>query len=113
MTILALQSFISQSSTKTRAHRILSAQFGDGYRQTAPDGINNRIDTWSINYENLSTADRDTLWVFLDLVGAFDTFTWQAFGDAATKTWRITGDISESYNSGGIYSVSFRAEQVY
>lgn len=113
MTTLVLTDKISQSSTKTRKHRILKSQFGDSYAQTAPDGINNKIDMWTINYENLSTTDRATLWTFLDTTGGADTFTWTAFGDSTQKTWRITGDISEQFTSGGVFSVSFQAEQVF
>ena len=111
---LPLTSFISTSSTRQRKHRTLSAQFGDGYGQDAPDGINPQYDEWQVIYQNLTQTDRDTLWVAIDAVGSWNYLTWTAFGDSVSKKWKITSDgISESIQSGNIYSVSFKLRQIY
>jgi phage-related protein len=36
--------------------RTLSARFGDGYEQTAPDGINNKLESWPLTFEGTSAA---------------------------------------------------------
>ena len=36
--------------------RVLSAQFGDGYGQTAADGINNKVATWPLHFFKQKTA---------------------------------------------------------
>lgn len=111
---LPLTSYISTTSTKQRKHRTLSAQFGDGYSQEAPDGTNSKYDEWNIVYQNLGQTDRDSLWTVLSAVGAWDYVTWTAFGDSTSKKWKITSDgISESIQSGNIYSVTFKLRQVF
>lgn len=111
-TALVLTDRISQGSTRKRMFRVLKAQFGDGYAQTAPDGINNRVDTWDIAYENLTSTERTTLWAAIETVGATDYFTWTPPGGSSTK-WKIVGDVSESPVSGDLYTVSFTLEQVF
>ena len=111
---LPLTTYISTSSTKQRKNRTLSAQFGDGYSQEAPDGTNSKYDEWNVVYQNLIQADRDTLWAALDAVGSWDYLTWTAFGDSVSKKWKVTTDgISESIQSGNIYTVTFKLKQVY
>lgn len=114
MASLPLTTSISQSSSRKRAYRTLTSQFGDGYEQDAPDGTNNIIDTWTINYENLNITDRNTLVAFLDSQGGWTTWTWQAINDTVVKNWKITKDgWSETVVAGNISSISFTATQVY
>ena len=114
MATLPLTTSIAQSSTRTRVYRTLTSQFGDGYKQDAPDGVNNTIDTWMINYENLGSADRATLVTFLDSQGAWTTWTWQAPNDSTVKNWKITKDgWTESVTAGNISTISFSAMQVF
>lgn len=114
MSALPLTNFISQSSARKRTYKTLTVQFGDGYQQDAPNGINNIIDEWSIVYDNLSTTDRATLVSFLDSVGAWTSFTWQALGDSTTKNWKVTKDgWSETVKAGSVYSISFSIKQIY
>lgn len=111
---LPLTGYISQASTKSRKNRVLKAQFGDGYSQAAPDGINNLVDTWNIVYDNLSSSDRATLWTALDTVGSWDYFTWTPIGELSQKKFRVTSQgASESVKAGNIYSISFTMEQVF
>jgi phage-related protein len=111
---LPLTSYISQASSKSRKNRVLKAQFGDGYEQVAPDGINNKIDMWSIVYDNLSSTDRGTLWTFIDGVGSWDIVTWTPIGEGTQKKFRITPDgASEQVKAGNVYSVSFTLQQVF
>lgn len=108
-----LPDLISQSSSRKREYRTLTAQFGDGYQQDAPDGINFIVDTWSMRIENLTDTDANTLRTFLDSVGSYTSWNWQAPNDSVTKTWKVTKDgWSESINSGNISSFSFTIKQV-
>lgn len=110
---LPLTNYISQSSTRTRKHRTLTAQFGDGYSQDAPDGTNAQYDEWNIIYENLTSTNRDTVWTALNAVGSWDYLTWTPPGDTSKK-WKVTKDgVNESAQSGSHYSLSFSIRQVY
>lgn len=109
---LPLTDLISQGSTRRRKHRVLSAQFGDGYSQEAPDGINAAYDEWSITYIPLTEAERATLWTALDAVGCWDYFTWQPPGDNTVKKWKVIKDtIAETPESGNLYTIAFELRQ--
>jgi phage-related protein len=54
---------------------VLTAQFGDGYEQTAADGINNRSQSWSVTIRGPAaqvTPARD----FLDARAGAQSFFW-------------------------------------
>lgn len=56
-------------------YRVLKAQFGDGYAQTAADGINNKTQTWPLQFRGVGakiSAIRD----FLDARQGFQSFYW-------------------------------------
>lgn len=110
---LPLTSLISQGSTRRRRNRVLVAQFGDGYDQTAPDGINASVDEWNVTYENLTSSERTTLWAALDAAGSWDVVTWTPPGDSAKK-WKVTADgVSEMPVAGDLYTISFALRQVF
>jgi phage-related protein len=110
---LPLTTRISQGSTRKRINRVLTASFGDGYSQEAPDGINSIVDEWSVSFENLSSSERAVLWAVLDAVGSWDYLTWTPPGDTAKK-WKVTKDgVSEMPVSGEMYTVSFSLRQVF
>lgn len=110
---LPLTNMISQGATRKRKNRVLTAQFGDGYSQEAPDGTNSMVDSWSISFENLDASERSTLWAALDAVGSWDYFTWTPPGCSAGK-WKVTTDgVEERPVSGDLYSVSFTLRQIF
>lgn len=113
MVAMVLTDKISQGATRTRKNRVLSARFGDGYSQEAPDGTNATTDEWSLSFENLNTSERATLWGMLDAVGSWGVITWTPPGDTSKK-WKVTQDgVSEMPVSGDLYSVSFALRQVF
>ena len=104
----------SQSSNMSRKFRTLSTQFGDGYRQDTPDGINFKLDMWNINFENLTSATTANVKTFFDSVGSFDQFTWQAPGDSVIKNWKLDPKgYTMTAQAGNVYSISTSIYQVY
>lgn len=103
----------AQSSQRTRNYRALKSQFGDGYVSAAPNGINNIIDDWQLNFENLSSTDRGTLITFFDSVGSWAMFTWTAPGDSVSKTWMVVDTWSESVLAGNVYTINVKVKQVF
>lgn len=67
MATLPLQSRMSLSTnySSTARHRLV--EFGDGYIQRTPLGINNPRRTISVTHDNLSASDADTLIYFYEL----------------------------------------------
>ena len=61
-------------------------QFGDGYQQRLRFGEKNNPKVWSIEFENITTADSDTITAFLDARG----------DDAASFDWTPPGASSSS-----------------
>lgn len=55
--------------------RTKSAQFGDGYKQSAPDGINSRSQKWSLTFTG-TTAKISAIRAFLDARGGWEPFEW-------------------------------------
>jgi len=82
---LPLTEHISQQSTRKRSYRTLSAQFGDGYSQEAMDGTNNIVDNWNVVYENLTNAERTTLYGVLNTVKGADYLTWTPPGERTSQ----------------------------
>jgi phage-related protein len=61
--------------TGTATYRVLSAKFGDGYEQTAVDGINNKTQSWPLAFVGAAakiTPIRD----FLDARAGAQSFYW-------------------------------------
>jgi phage-related protein len=121
---LPLTTKISQESTPSTLYRTISVQYGDGYQQSAPDGINDTIDTWQIIYDNLDATDYTTLKSFLDTVKCTTWFTWTPFLESTSKKWKIydggsgssgsnssSPQIQRQVNSGGTQTVSFTIVQ--
>lgn len=113
MATLPLTDHISQQSRRTVKFSTLSAKFGDGYEQTAPDGTNPRVESWSVVLENLTAAERATAWAFLDSVGFSTAWTWTPPGDTTSKLFKVREGIDESFSAGNIYTISFNCEQVF
>lgn len=110
---LPLTNLISQATTRQRRYRTLTAQFGDGYSQEVPDGINNEVDEWRVVYENLTTSERNALLSVLSSVKASDYLTWTPPGGSAGR-FKLTPDgFSETAKSGDHYDISFTLRQVF
>lgn len=109
---LPLTDFISQGSTTKREYKTLSAQFGNGYSQDVPDGINWIRDEWTVQYEFLSPSERDTLVTVLNAVGGWDYVTWTPYGESSSKKFKVKDGFSAN-TTGTYWNVSFTLRQVY
>lgn len=55
--------------------RTLEAKFGDGYTQAAADGINNKIQSWLLEFVGNETRTAQIV-DFLDRHGGYRSFLW-------------------------------------
>lgn len=90
--------------------RVLKAQFGDGYQQTAADGINNESQSWPLQFRGKAakiTPIRD----FLRARQGYQSFFWtpplgvQGFYKCTSWTLKPMG--------AGIYELAATFEQVF
>lgn len=56
--------------------RVIVAQFGDGYAQRRPNGINYTPQTWTVDMRNAKEADARAAFDFLNARGGVDVFNW-------------------------------------
>jgi phage-related protein len=56
--------------------RLLTVQFGDGYTQQTPDGINYMLRTFTVTWEILTNAERTLINNFLIGQGGYQSFNW-------------------------------------
>lgn len=61
---------------KTAEPRIKKVEFGDGYTQEAPDGLNYNLYTWGLNWETLTQTEKTTMENFLVARKGYETFLW-------------------------------------
>ena len=109
---LPLSTLISQSSSASTEFRTIKAQYGNGYSQRAPDGINNSVGSWDVSWENVTSGEFGTITTAIEAAKGADYFTWQAPGDSSTKRW-IVEKYTKAAMSGDIYSVSASLTQVF
>lgn len=60
----------------SRAPRVKTAQFGDGYQQRAQFGINNNPQSWSLQFVNREDTEADEIDAFLTARRAVEAFDW-------------------------------------
>lgn len=114
-TALPLSTKITIESEKTVVFSDMSAQFGDGYEQIAPKGINNIRENWSIQWGGLTTAEKDTIVTVLNTVGSWGILTWTPCGETVQKKYRMTRDgySTRREGSNAIFTVSCMLRQVF
>lgn len=59
----------------TAAYRVRKAQFGDGYQQTVADGINNKVQSWPLQFTG-KAAKIAPIRDFLDARQGYQSFLW-------------------------------------
>lgn len=56
--------------------RVRTAQFGDGYQQRVPDGINTRQDVWNLNFSVRTDTETASILAFLEARAGSEAFDW-------------------------------------
>ena len=114
-TALPLTNKISIEAEKSVVFREVSAQFGDGYKQVAPDGINNKIDNWNITWSPLSSTELTTVETVLNTNGSWGILSWTPAGESVAKNFRMSkeGYTRKALNRNGLFSISCKLVQVF
>ena len=68
--------------------KVKVVQYGDGYQQRIRFGaINNDPKSWSLNWDNITETDSDTIENFLVARGAAETFDWTPPDESTAYKW--------------------------
>ena len=114
-TALPLTNKISDKSSKKREFREFSTQFGDGYAQVAPAGLNAGYDVWDITWVALEAGEVTSIESVLDTNGSWGILTWTPCHEATQKKFRMTKDGYSRSNIGnsGKFTISCTLKQVF
>jgi len=106
----------SISSQVSTTYRVLEYQFGNGYKQVAPDGINYALEHWQVEFDNLDTTQSAALESWINTYGdPTKVFTATMVLGTTPKTYRMnkTGWTKTCPTGGNVYTYTFVLEQVY
>ncbi len=103
----------SQSSRRKVQFRVLEAQFGDGYVQPVPDGLNNMLETWDLSFDDIPGADLVTIRNYIDGLGGTKFFYWTPFADSTPKKWKVVGEYTINYKNINAGSLQVTIQRVY
>lgn len=89
-------------------------QFGDGYAQRAPKGINNGLRRWTANFNDRSKTEADAIVAFFRLKAGATSFSWRPQGfdaDVRVVVPSYSKPIQNRFKD-GVFVYSLRAEFV-
>lgn len=67
---------VSYRTSVTKNYRTLENDFGDGYTQVVPDGMNSVLEVWSLSWDSLTDSQANEIEDFLDAQGG-TPFEWE------------------------------------
>ena len=88
MTLTLVAPPASSDLKKSMKPRLLGADFGDGYGETAPDGINTMLMVLQVAWKDISFTDADAIDAFLTARGGSERFLWTKPRELAPRLWR-------------------------
>jgi phage-related protein len=91
---------------------ILTAQFGDGYSQDQPLGINFMPQTWTLKF-NREPDDADDIFNFLMNQGGYKRFWWTPPRQNQSIKVKTTGQIGKEETDAGQTTISVTFLQVF
>lgn len=102
---------VSYSSSKSVQPRLKQVQFGDGYSQESPDGLNNQAEQWSVSMQNLDATVFAQIESFFKSHKGYIAFDWTTPDGLQARfkcrSWRF------SHPSYGIRTGNATFEQVF
>lgn len=100
---------VDRALSRQTQHRVLTANFGDGYEQRVLDGINTKDDSFSVSFTNRSAEDIELIAGYFDLkAGKNFNFTVRA------ETLKVVCEsYSISYIQDSVYSLQTTFRRVY
>lgn len=76
------------SSSVQFSAKTLEASFGDGYEQVAVAGLNSVSGVYTVNFENLTLAQRDAIETFFKAKAGAEAFFYTFPGESTARKFR-------------------------
>mgnify|MGYP001810335232 CR=1 FL=1 len=89
--------------------RTIRSSFGDGYKQIAPDGINNIVDQWNLSWESLSIQESREIEDFFVATNGLP-FRWSPIGETVVRKYTV-GKLSKKRSLSLYDSISVSLER--
>ena len=104
---------VDRGMARETQHRVLTAKFGDGYEQRVLDGINTKMDSFNISFNNRSASSINLLAAYLDAQAAknFDFTVTDQAGDTTVKV--VCDSYSINYVRENTHSLTTTFRRVY
>lgn len=92
--------------------RVRRAQFGDGYEQRSPDGLNSVRRSWSVTWSVISEYDRVALMGFFKQMAGVNSFEW-IVPDSGEMVRVTCDDPSATHDSFSNHTVTATFKEVF
>ena len=102
----------SPSTGRKTAFKILAAEFGDGYSQPTPDGINHRRRSLSLSWDVLTDDQADEIAGFLDARGGTEPFYYTPPRENMPTKW-ICEEFTDDVQDGGYRKIAATFKQSF
>lgn len=96
----------------TTSPRVLTAQFGDGYSQRVPDGLNNLVREWDLSFNSRALQQSSQILAFFVNKQGSTAFLWTPPGDTQQYTV-ICDQWDETYESPISRTIVAKFKQVF
>lgn len=112
---MPLANKIVRDTTPKDTFRESGMEFGEGFRQSAPDGLNAVREVWDVVWAPLTFDERQTLRTALRSVGTWGTLSWTPPNELIVRYFRIPKgqDITYAQISQNLFKVSVTVEEVF
>lgn len=97
---------------KKTTPKVRRAEFGDGYSQRTPDGLNYNKRTVTLSWELLLSTDADTIEDFMNARGGSEAFTYTLPLESTEFKW-TNGTVSRSYAGASRVNLSVDLNQEF
>jgi phage-related protein len=92
---------------------VVTAQFGDGYSQDVPLGINFMPQAWTLKFNRDPDLEADAIYTFLINQGGYKRFWWTPPRQNDAIKVKTTGKISKTETDTGQTTISATFQQVF
>lgn len=104
---------VDRGMTRQTEHRVLTSKFGDGYEQRVLDGINTKMESFSVSFKNRTRSSINLLAAFLD-AQAGKNFTFTVTDQAGDSNVKVVCDkYNLVYNREDFHTLTTTFRRVY